>query len=325
MIFPNQEELFAEFQDLIDGLDFVDDTACDPNVPDGGDISVEEVTIHKLDATTLTLADLIVELERRGLQPHGFFSDDAKRLQECFDKEHEEYVESKRKELMNAKMMETEQRAERRKKEFMKTVLEEEELEISSNIRLAEWLKLFFAKACPVHCRIDINNISSMTLAKAIWSDSRIISVDVSNMELSDMSGAYLARALRNNATILKYELGGNEFGPKTVKALANSLLTNNTLCFLSLESNSLVKSEGDTEFVEQLSHALSRNLSLTTLSLWRCGIGIEGGRALCKAIASNSTLTILEVGYNNFDSSDVKLIEKQLVRKSIPNIQRNM
>ena len=52
------------------------------------------------------------------------------------------------------------------------------------------------------------------------------------------------------------------------------------------------------------------------SLGLWRCGLGIEAGRAFARAISTgNSSLISLEVGYNEFDGSDVVAIAAQLVR----------
>ena len=305
MNFLSDESLLAVFQDLMEGLDS-DGTnnACE------ADLGGEELVIHKLDASTLTLTDLIVELERRGLQPHGFFSDDAKRLQECFDLEHEEYVASKKKELIDSNMEEAQERTKRRKNALMQEEVEEEKEEIFNNVRLAEWFRLIFSNSSPKECRIDINSISARSLSKALWSDTRIISIDVSNMNLPDISGSYLCRALSGNSTLVKYELGGNEFGSKTCKTLAESLLKNTTLRCLNIESNPM---DGE-ECIELLSNSLAINSGIISLSLWRCGIGIEGGRKLAKAISSNSTLVCLEVGYNNFDSSDLISIAARLV-----------
>ena len=133
-----------------------------------------------------TFLDVIIELERRGLQPKGFYSDDAKRLQRCFDDEHEEYVETKKKELCDAKIAEAEQKRERFKKTLIENEIHEENHEISSNSRLSEWFRLILSQACPLECRIDVNNISARSLAKLLWSDTRIKYIDLSNMALSD-------------------------------------------------------------------------------------------------------------------------------------------
>jgi len=310
--FLKQEHLLEAFQDLID-LD--SDGGPTRNTGVAEDEIDADVQIHKLDASSLTLTDVIAELERRGLQPKGFYSDDAKRLQRCFDDEHEVYVETKRKELRDAKIAEAEENRERHKKALIENEVLEEKGEISNNTRVSEWFRLILTKACPLECRINVNGIIARSLAKALWSDSRITAIDVSNMNLSDKAGAYLARALKNNRTMSKLEMNENKFGSETCKSLANSLATNNTLAFLSIGSNLLAKSQNgdDRGCIELLASSIGKNSGLVFLSLWRCGIGPEGGKAICNAVSNNTNLISVEVGYNNFDNDDILLLTKGL------------
>lgn len=179
--------------------------------------------------------------------------------------------------------------------------------------RLAEWFRLLIAKSCPDECRIDINNITARSLSKVLWSESRIKVLDLSNMGLLDKAGSYIARALANNATIMKLELDCNHFGQQTCTELAKSLTLNSTLLCLSLGSNPLIKGDDNkVDCIELLAKAIVSS-GLTSLSLWRCGIGIEGGKAICEAVAKSTTLISLEVGYNDFNPSDVLLMNKQL------------
>ncbi|KAL7527566.1 hypothetical protein ACHAXR_002015, partial [Thalassiosira sp. AJA248-18] len=258
----------------------------------------------------LTLTDVIGELERRGLQPKGFYSDDAKRLQRCFDDEHGEYVETKRKEMRDAMIAEAEQRREQHKKDLIESLILEEKEHISNNSRLSEWFKSKYT-----HFDCQINDITARSLARLLWSDTRIISVDLSNMNLSDKAGAYLTRALSNNNTLMKLELDGNSFGQETVKSLATSLSVNNTLTFLSIGSNPLANGQGEANqhCIEELALAISNNSTLTCLSIWRCGIGLGGGKILCNAVSKNTNLISVEVGYNDFLNSDIMFMTKQL------------
>ena len=82
--FLDREDVINEFQDLVD-----------PGSRRGGseqEISIDEdanIPVHKLNAMSLTITDVMQELERRGLQPKGFYSDDAKLLQRHFDQARE--------------------------------------------------------------------------------------------------------------------------------------------------------------------------------------------------------------------------------------------
>lgn len=203
---------------------------------------------------------------------------------------------------------------EQRKAELIRTEILEEKNALARKPRLAEWFRLIISKSCPDECRIDINNITARSLSKVLWSESRIKVLDLSNMGLNDRAGSYIARALANNATLMKLELDGNHFGQQTCTELAKSLTLNNTLRFLSVGSNPLTKGGDDNKVgcIELLANAIEKS-GLTSLSLWRCGIAIEGGKAICNAVSQNATLISVEVGYNEFANSDVLLMNKQL------------
>eukprot|EP00956_Cyclotella_meneghiniana_P003076 scaffold3759_cov61-Cyclotella_meneghiniana.AAC.7 len=206
--------------------------------------------------------------------------------------------------------------AEIKRRELIKESIEEEKKEISSSVRLSEWFTIIQSKSSPIHCRIDeLTNISTRSLSKLLWNDNRIVSLDVSNLNLSDISGSFLARALSNNNTLRKLELGGNQFGSKCVSQIAKSLVANKTsaLSFLSLESNLLLTGENSIASIALFAEAVGKNTSLLSLSLWRCGLCLESGRLLAEAISKGENkLVSLEVGYNHFDSLDVEEINRK-------------
>lgn len=206
------------------------------------DIDDDILIVPKLDASALTLNDLLHEMEQRGLQPRGFFDDDAKLLQEELDKEYESYVESKRRETREAEELEAQQAIIQVKKMLMEAHIEEERLQYEKDAKFRGALEMVKKNLGNRHIRIDVNMISVRSLAKALWrKDSHLLSLDLSNMNLSDLSGAYICRALRNNRSLIKLELGGNYCGIKTCTALGDALMTNNVVKFVSLESNPLV------------------------------------------------------------------------------------
>ena len=314
--FLEKEDVLAEFQDLIN-LHSVGGAAVAVGTVN---INTDAIEIHKLDASSLALTDIISELERRGIKPKGFYSDDSRQLQRIYDDEHEAYADTKRKEIMEERAAEAERAREALKQTLLHNILLQEKDEIANNPRLSEWFRLILSKACPLECRLDINDISARSLSKVIWSDERIVSLDLSNQGLTDVSGCYLARALKNNNTLSKLELNDNLFSSKTTKELAKSLAVNNTLVFLSLASNPLTKindndDDGSTSnCVELLGQTLANNTRLSSLSLWQCGIGAEGGKIICNAISNNNKRLVgFEIGYNDFDTSDVILLKKQL------------
>ncbi|KAL7480660.1 hypothetical protein ACHAW6_009419 [Cyclotella cf. meneghiniana] len=264
----------------------------------------------------MTNIDLIPEFESRQLPSKSFFTDNAKVLQATFEMEHEANAETKKNESMDEKLVEAQQLADRERQALVKRSIAEEEKELSENTRLVAWFEMILNQSSQL---VDpLADISARSLSKIVWSDKKLVSVDVSNMQLSDVSGAYLCRALRNSTSLKKLELGGNRFASQCCMQLAESLLANenSNLASLGLDSNPLSAGEDSKESIALLARAIGKNAGLMSLSLWRCGIGIEGGRAFAEAIVSGiSRLISLEVGYNHFDDVDIAAISKQLVR----------
>ena len=319
MDFISDESICAAFEDLIVNFDAEDVPSIRYTERD-----VESVDVHfvpKQNAFAMSLTDLMPELERRSLPVKGFFSDDAKTLQVAFDREHDSYVEAKKKELFDSQVIEAQAAAVSRKETLIKESIAAEESEVVGSARIMAWFQMIQDKVSPVHCRIEeLTDVSARSLSKLLWSDSNLVSLDVSNMSLSDDSGAFLARALRKNTCLKKLDLGGNQFGSKCCLQLAKSLLANpsSALAFLSLESNPLCTGNDSKESIGLLVNAIGKNTSLVSLSLWRCGLGIEAGMMLAQEIErGNSRLISLEVGYNHFNSLDVVRISEKLVSQN--------
>lgn len=302
------DSILEQFEDLLSDESTID-------LPENNEENDQQndSDMKKLDANSLTLKDLLHEMEIRNLQPRGFFDDDAELLQEHIDKEHQNYIDSKRREKLEARELEVSQAMIRRRKAIQEIELTEEENELKSNQRVSEWFRLIQNRCSPARCRIDVNNISARTLARFLWSDDSICSLDVSNMNLSDSSGAYLARVMKNNKAIVKLEMNENFLGSKTCTTLAESLSTNTTLKYLSIGSNPLMVKNGKAT-VEALVSIVRDNSSLRHLGLWRCNIGIEGGREISEAMLSNEVITCIELGHNFWDFNVIQKLEDVLV-----------
>ena len=75
-----------------------------------------EPKISTIDANSLTLQDLLHEMERRGIHPRGFFDDDAKTLQASLDKEHEDSLKMKHRERKEKRELERAEKKVKRRK-----------------------------------------------------------------------------------------------------------------------------------------------------------------------------------------------------------------
>jgi len=227
------ERSFAYFEDLEEIKDNEEQVEDNDNVE-----------IDSMNASAMTVHEIRQELERRGLGLviKGFHQEDSRTLQAEFDKEHGDYVATKRKERMEAKQLAHKQAGLQKRRQLMENQIQAEQYEIENDVRMDFWLQLVKNNKTPDTCRINLNGITSRSLAKALWNNSTVMSLDVSRMGLDDLAGAYLCRSLRNNKSILKLDLDSNKFGPKTCSALADSLSTNTTVTHINLESNLLSK-----------------------------------------------------------------------------------
>ena len=306
---PRHDALFLEFEDLL--KDTVKEESPTKKFIKDDD---KETIIHKLDANSLTLKDLLHEMETRGLQPRGFFADDAKVLQTFFDKEHEQYLRKKRKEREETKELETKQALKQRRKIMMETEIRGEKEELGKNPCTRKWFGLIKNNKAPSFCQIEVNNITVRPFARLLWCHFSIIYLDVSHMNLSDISGSFLARALKNNKSIRKLDLSGNLIGTRTCKTLADSLLNNDIIQCIILESNPL-SAKNNVSGIKALASMLCKNQSLRHLNLWRCNTGIEAGSIISDAIFFNKTLIFLDTGYNGWDNKDLCKVHQVLVR----------
>ena len=55
----------------------------------------------------------------------------------------------------------------------------------------------------------------------------------------------------------------------------------------------------------------LRENKVLTSLRLWRCGLGPHGVSEVCNAVGMNTTLTSLDLSENKFDDQSIASLGK--------------
>ncbi|KAJ1454524.1 hypothetical protein M885DRAFT_521808 [Pelagophyceae sp. CCMP2097] len=273
-----------------------------------------------MDATMMRMEDLVQELERRHLHPKGFFVDDAKELQKHLDAEHESELE-KLKEERRAQRQRSKQKAQlQRKRLQLEKQLREEYDAVANDHKVESWLAVVRADETRPAARIAVCSITARALAKALWDNMSLTSLDLSRNGLSDFAGAQLGRMLKRNCGLRQLELNENHLGPRTCRALGDSLRTNATLQALHLESNPLLQPAPAAsarlpqhDGLAQLASALAVNTSLTLLSLWRCDLGMQSGNDLATALKQNASMTNLDVGNNAISVVDKRAIMEKL------------
>jgi hypothetical protein len=300
------ERMFSEFEDIQEDSD--------ANKSTTDDLEDNYMPDRKI-AKEMNHNELMSQLKDRGAPIKGFEDEDAETLQKLLDVEYDEELETKRKERREAKALAAKQAGLQKRRMLMEGQIQEEQIEIEKDHRIEFWLHLVRTNQTPRDARISLNGITSRSLAKALWDNSSIISLDVSRMKLSDLAGAYISRALRSNRSIIKLDLESNYFGPKTCKSLADALTTNTTVTHVNLESNLLTKgSKGnDLSGVEAIADMLKQNTTLVYLNMWRCSVASEGGHRIVTGLAENDTIIFLELGHNGLTQSQEKRVADKL------------
>jgi hypothetical protein len=171
----------------------------------------------------------------------------------------------------------------------------EEDKSVQDDMSLRFWIALTRGDATPADVRLRLDSpVSVRAWAQYLGSNTSIKSLDVSSQGLRDDAGLELADALAVNTGLLSMDLSGNLLGPATFAALAEALERNSTLRSLTVDGNPGGVSDGTG--VEAMGHSLAMNSTLTSLSVFSCGLREAGGRALATGVESNSSLLRLQV-----------------------------
>lgn len=250
-------------------------------------------------------------MEKRHLKTTGFPDTDRDILQKAFDEEFKRDLEDAKARRRELKRRAAQQAGMMKRRMIMERTLQEEQDELAKHHQIAMMIEFMKENMVAKMIRLDVNSITARSLAKAMWINSTITSLDLSSNELDDHAGIYIARILRRNRTLKKMELDNNLFGPKTCAAFGECLKINSTLVNLSLDSNPL--GLDDDSGIRMLTEAIKTNNALTSLNLWRTCISRSAGVDLATSIEQNSTILFCDVGHNMIDQSDVMRITDKL------------
>lgn len=292
------EELEGVGETVIDGL--TESLADDDEIDD---------SFRPHDASILTHADILKELEARGVAPKGFPDQDRILLQAQFEEDFKKSLEENKKRKADSRNRALRQKELQQKRLLMEKMLQEEQDERIKNHQTGMMIDLVKENMVESSFRIDVNSISARSLAKAMWLNNTITCMDLSSNSLDDHAGSYLARALKRNNSVVKLELDNNQLGSKTCQAFGEALRVNTSLAYLSLDSNPLTARWSHINGFIHLADALRVNTTLRSLNLWRTNIGPQAGSTLAHAMQANNTLLFVDVAYCGIDTEDIKLI----------------
>jgi len=290
-------------------LEGVGDTVIDGPTDSLADDDEIDESARPHDASQLSHADILLELEARGVAPKGFPDQDRILLQGKFEEDFKKSLEEQKKRKAESRNRALRQADLQRKRLLMEKMLQEEQEERLKDHQTGMVIDLVKENMVESSFRIDVNSISARSLAKAMWLNNTITCMDLSSNSLNDHAGSYLARVLKRNNCVVKLELDNNLLGTKTCQAFGEALRINTSLTYLSLDSNPLTDRWTHINGFNHLADALRVNSTLRSLNLWRTNIGPHAGSTLAQAMQANNTLLFVDVGYCGIDTEDIKLI----------------
>jgi hypothetical protein len=312
--------LMRDFEEL-EGLHM--DNAVDENAVADDD---DDEGFAPVDVQSLSSADLYYELDKRGIKSSGFQDSDRETLQKIFNEEFQANLEVEKARRKEAKRRAQLQAGLQKRRMLMETTLQEEQDSLATNHQLSIQLELIRENSVGHTLRLDVGSVISRVLAKAMWANDTVTSLDLSSNELNDHAGAYLARILKRNNVLKKIELEDNLFGTRTATAFGESLKINTSLTYLSLDSNPLVQyipptllheemetKIADVSGIKAFSEALKVNKTIVSINLWRTGLSAPAGKLLADAMQFNDKLLFFEVGGNLVDAKDTKRLATKL------------
>lgn len=119
---------------------------------------------------------------------------------------------------------------------------------------------------------------------------------------MGDDGAAALAVCLSTNYFLKKLDLSHSRIGPVGMKAIARSLLSNTSIDTIILDGNKIGK-----KGAVALSPVLKKpNSLITELSLFGCGIGAGGAKAVVSSLTCNKTIRKLNLGDNDIGNDGV-------------------
>ncbi|KAJ0409122.1 hypothetical protein ATCC90586_002833 [Pythium insidiosum] len=304
------------------------------------DLSRAPPPIVRRVALELPPEELQAEFARYGV-PTGDSAARVNALQAKYDEEHEaarrEYDEYVKRQRMKKIKEEYEQAV-----HSMKTLEQQALARDAKNHTLVRQIEQSVA---PQHLVVrGISLLACCALLRAMRTNTNILTLDLSNNQLNDTVAESVGKMLARNRRLRGLNLGFNNLTSRALLPLGNALKTNTVLTMLCLESNPIMPtsalaapgmstapstamyspshnsnngpvglSSSQVAAMESFLSAIAANQTLTSLNLFNTQLSLDTGRALARALESNSSLLSVEIGGNTVRQIDMTAIANRM------------
>ena len=145
----------------------------------------------------------------------------------------------------------------------------------------------------------NIGDVGAEALARMLEHNTTLKVLDLSgNSSITARGVTFLANALKKNTTLTTLILSMTNVKQKACVALSSMLAVNKTLTTLDVSCNNI----GDRGVKSLFEFIRNSNHSLTTLSIANNIITSAGANVLAETVRDNTTLTSIDISYNNFE-----------------------
>ncbi|CAG8478685.1 7263_t:CDS:1 [Acaulospora colombiana] len=149
-------------------------------------------------------------------------------------------------------------------------------------------------------------------ISEALKVNSSLVSLSLDVNNIAPEGTNFVSEALKVNKTLTHLYLPRNNIGDQGLKNLSKALLSNTTIAYLDLEFNN-IGINGDTEGMEVMGKLLENHIVPRALNLTNNHLGDEGCSALFSGFHKNKTLESLILSHCNIGLDGTRAIGKAL------------
>eukprot|EP01124_Arcella_intermedia_P008644 TRINITY_DN1549_c0_g1_i1.p1 TRINITY_DN1549_c0_g1~~TRINITY_DN1549_c0_g1_i1.p1 ORF type:complete len:1100 (-),score=276.73 TRINITY_DN1549_c0_g1_i1:13-2817(-) len=163
----------------------------------------------------------------------------------------------------------------------------------------------------------NVSDMGAKSVGELLRSNQMLEKLSLGS-NISEIGIGYICEAMKVNSKVNELDLSRNRCDVSAVVCIAGMIKETKSLNHLCLQGMPM---KGDA--MKEMGEALKVNASLIGLNLASCGIDDEGALYLANGVAQNSTLTTLELDFNEISPDVVQQIRNILKHK--PNMKLSL
>ncbi|EQC33488.1 hypothetical protein SDRG_08997 [Saprolegnia diclina VS20] len=268
---------------------------------------------HRREANLLSIEDIRSEMMRYGIPAHESVPSTLVILQRKFDDEFNTQMTA------YAKIMERYRRKKNKNEMAARAerIVAEDSAALAANPKMRILVDQVLAHETNASLTVrGIDDATCRAFLHAMEANKSVLTLDLSNNELGESVAEAVAGLLRHNRSLQTLDLGANHFNASSLLVIGPALAANKVLSSISFESNPLTSHNNAVDlsgFEVLCSNVFSNTTTLRSVNFFRCGLNVEAGRMLSKALLFNESVIALDIGCNAMADKELEVIAIQL------------